>query len=293
MVKFSIVVPLAPGRNAEVLESLKSFDKSKYEIIVEKGTNVSLNRNNGVEKSKGEIILFLDDDAFVDRELLKKGEEFLDKHKDIDIVGGPQLTPKSDRWFARISGYAIASYFGSQSMSFRYKKGKLSFDGWDKITSAVSFVRKKVFDKVKFKEGMFPGEDPEFYYNAKKNGFKISYNPDLIIYHKRRDNLKGFLKQFYLYGKMKLKTGHISLLYFVPSVFVLYLVSLAILAFIHWIFLLPLGVYLGITILFSFYEAAKNKSFFSVFLLPFFYACIHVSYGIGFLRGIIDKLIEN
>ena len=286
MVKFSIVVPLAPGRNAEVLDSLKSFDKSKYEVIVEEGTNTSLNRNNGMEKSKGEIILFLDDDAFVDRGLLKNGEEFLDKHKEIDIVGGPQLTPKSDKWFARISGYAMASYFGSQSMSLRYKKGKLDFDGWNKITSAISFVRKEVFDKVKFKEGMFPGEDPEFYYNAKKHGFKIAYNPDLFIYHKRRDDLKGFLKQFYLYGKMKLKTGHISLLFFIPSAFVLYLISLIFLSFVHWIFLVPLGVYLIISILFSFYEAAKNKSFFSVFLLPFFYLGIHVSYGVGLLRGI-------
>jgi succinoglycan biosynthesis protein ExoA len=291
MVKVSIVIPVAPGRNVEVLECLKEF--KDYEVIIEEGTNTSLNRNRGVEKAKGDVILFLDDDGFVDKDLLDKGSEFFEKYRDVDIVGGPQLTPKSDKWFARVSGYAIASYFGSQSMNVRYKKGKLNFDGWDKITSAVCFVKKNVFEKVKFNLDLFPGEDPEFYFNAKKNGFKIAYSPDIVIYHKRRDTLKGFLKQFYLYGKMRLKTGYVNLLFFIPSGFVLYLVSLIVLSFIHQIFLVPLGLYLGISILFSIYEAVKNKSLLALILLPFFFLCIHLSYGVGLLRGIIGKVKKD
>ncbi len=295
MVKISIVVPVAPGRNAEVLDSLEhiDYDRKKYEIIIEEGTSASTNRNNGVKKAKGEIILFLDDDAYVDKDLLKNGEDFLEKYKDVDIVGGPQLTPKNDRWFARISGYAVASYFGTQNMSKRYKKGKLDFDGWNSITSAVCFVKKKVFDKIMFNPNLFPGEDPEFYYKAKKNGFKIAYCPDLIIYHKRRDNLKGFLKQFYLYGKAKLNTGYLNLLFFIPSLFVLYLISLSLLMFFNKLFVIPLIIYLALAFLFGIYESMKNKSVLALILLPFFYACIHISYGVGFLSGIINKCVKN
>jgi len=295
MVKFSIVIPVAPGRNAEILDSLKNvdYDKKNYEIIVEEGTNVSMNRNNGVERSKGEIILLLDDDGYVDKNLLRNGERFFEKYKDVSIVGGPQLTPKNDKWFARISGYAITSYFGTQEMSKRYKRSKLNFNGENMITSAVCFVKREVFDEVRFKPSLFPGEDPEFFYKAKKNGSKIAYSPDLMIYHKRRDNLKGFLKQFYLYGKMRLKTGYTSLLFFIPSLFVLYLVFLAALAFINKLFFIPLVVYLGLLVVFSFYEAVKNRSFLGFILLPFFYACIHISYGVGLLFGIIDKLVKN
>jgi len=293
MVKFSIVIPLQPGRKAEVLGSLENFDKEKYEVIVEEGMNTSVNRNNGVEKAKGEIILFLDDDAYVDGNLLKNGEAFFEKYKDISIVGGPQLTPKNDKWFARISGYAIASYFGSQSMSNRYKKGKLSLNGWDLITSAVCFVKKEVFDKVKFDPNLFPGEDPEFFYQAKKKGFIIAYSPEIVVYHKRRDNLKSFLKQFYLYGRVRLSTGHINLLFFIPSFFVLYLVFLISLVFISKLFLIPIITYGFLLIIFSFLESIKNKSFLSIFLLPFFYACIHISYGIGFWKGVVDKLIND
>lgn len=294
MVKFSIVVPVEPGRNAEVLDSLKEvdYDKGDYEVIVEEGTNVSENRNRGIEKAKGKIILLLDDDAYVDRNLLKIGEKFLEEHKYIDIVGGPQLTPKNDKWFAKTSGYAITSYFGTQNMSKRYKIGKLSFDGLNSITSAVCFVRKEVFDKVQFNPKLFPGEDPEFYYRAKKKGFKIAYCPELIIYHKRRNTLNGFLKQFYLYGKAKINTGYLSLLFFIPSLFVLYLASLFFLVFISKFFLIPLGLYLILALIFGIYESVMNNSILGLFLLPFFYICIHISYGIGFLVGIINKLIN-
>src|SRR4030042_6934149 len=113
--KFSLVIPVAPYRNAEILDSIKKLDYSakEYEIIVEKGTNPSENRNRGAEKSKGRIIVFLDDDAVIDKNLLKEAEKFFDKYKEIDIVGGAQLTPLDQKGFAKISGYALSSKFGA------------------------------------------------------------------------------------------------------------------------------------------------------------------------------------
>src|SRR3989344_66492 len=122
--KFSIVIAVAPYRDAEVLNSMKNldYDKNKYEIIVKKGKNASENRNNGVKKAKGEIIAFIDDDAAVDKNWLKNAEELFKKH-DADILGGPQLTPKDDKFFAKMFGGAIESFWCSYKMSNRYKKG--------------------------------------------------------------------------------------------------------------------------------------------------------------------------
>lgn len=288
MAKFSIVIPVGPGRKCEVKDSLKNlnYDK-KYELIIEEGKNPSLNRNNGIKEAKGEIIVFLDDDAYVDKDLLKNAEKFLDENKDIDIVGGPQLTPEGDKFFAKISGIAIASYFGTQSMSNRYKKGKLNYDGWNLLTSANVFIRKKVFDKIGgFNEKLYPGEDPEFFWRAKKNNIKIAYNPDLVIYHKRRSNLFSFVKQFFLYGKVRSKTGKLELIFFTPSIFLIYLILLF---FLSKIWLIPLILYIILALIFSVYDSIRNKSIITLPFLPFLYFLIHISYGMGFIIGVLVK----
>ena len=83
--KFSLIIPVAPDRNAEILGSLKRLDypKKEYEIIVIPGKNPSDNRNKGAEKSKGEIIGFLDDDAVIEKDFLKHVLEFFKKYPQI------------------------------------------------------------------------------------------------------------------------------------------------------------------------------------------------------------------
>src|SRR3989344_8023460 len=99
--RFSLVIPLAPGRDAPILESIKQLDyqKNEFHVVVVKGKNPSENRNKGAEKSKGEIIAFLDDDANLDKNFLKNVENFFNEYPLVDVVGGPQLTPSDDTGF--------------------------------------------------------------------------------------------------------------------------------------------------------------------------------------------------
>src|SRR3989344_7694815 len=124
--KFSIIIALSPDRDAEVLESLKNvnYPKSKYEVIVKKGLNPSENRNNAIKEAKGEIIAILDDDVYLDNDIFLNAESFFREHPEIDLVGGPQLTPTTDNFFAKASGYVLESSFGAYKMSSRYKKSK-------------------------------------------------------------------------------------------------------------------------------------------------------------------------
>src|SRR3989338_1007455 len=188
--KFSLVIALAPERKIEVLDSLKEmdYDPKKYEVIVEVGKNPSENRNRGIQKAKGEIIAFIDDDARVNKDLLKNAEEFFNQHPEIDVVGGPQLTPKDDSFFAKATGCALSSFFGTYTMSNRYRLGELSLNADEtSLTSANFFVRRKVFKKIGgFNPLLFPGEDPELITRMKQNGIKVAYSPSIIIYHRRR-----------------------------------------------------------------------------------------------------------
>lgn len=296
--KFSIVIALAPDRNAEVLNSLNKIDypKNKFEIIIKKGLNPSDNRNNGVKEAKGEIIAFIDDDAIVDKNLLKNAEEFFYEHKEIDLVGGPQLTPDDDKYFAKTSGFVLSSYFGSHNMSNRYKRGKENLDADETyITSANCFIKKKSFNKTKgFDPRLFPGEDPEFFTRIKNEGLKIAYSPELIIYHRRRADFKGFIKQVFKYGnvrclKAKINKEKLGLVFFMPMLFSLFFIPVVALSLIisYW-FLLPVGIYFFIDLLVSLFIGLKH-GLHRVPLLVLLFFLWHFGYGIGMLGYFIKK----
>src|SRR3989344_4063773 len=156
--RYSLIVPVAPGRNAEILEAIKHLDypKSEFHVVVAVGTNTSYNRNRGIARSHGEYIVFLDDDAVIHSDYLRKIDLFLERHPEIDIVGGPQLTPPDDGIFAKISGYALSSFFGAWKLANRYegKHEKLDVDE-TALTSANLICKKKVVEKVKFDETLF------------------------------------------------------------------------------------------------------------------------------------------
>ena len=293
--EFSIIIPVAPNRNAEILECLKTVDypKEKYEIIVENGVNPSENRDRGIKKSKFDTLVFLDDDAYIENDFLTRIKDFFDKHPDYDIVGGIQLTPKEDGIFAKVSGIALSSFFGAYRMKNRYSATKLNLDACEKdLTSAVCIIKKHVFTKISdFNPKYFPGEDPELFIRAKKNNFKLASDPNLKIYHKRRPNINSFIKQIYFYGKVRPKISKNSLtsVFIVPSLFLIYLLILPILFFISRFFLIPLGLYIILAISFSLYESINNKNLLAFILLLLLYPIMHISYGVGFIVGIISK----
>jgi succinoglycan biosynthesis protein ExoA len=304
--KFSLIIPLAPDRNAEIIGSILEMDypKEEYEIIIEEGTNPSDNRNRGAEKSKGKFIAFLDDDAFVNKNLLKEAESFFEDHPEIDIVGGAQLTPSWQKGFARISGYALSSKFGAWKMGNRYSQRELNLDADETmLTSANLFCRRSVMKKIQFDSNLFPGEDPKFIDDAKKAGLKVAYSPNLILYHKRRETIKALVKQISSYGKTRTKKetffDTIKRPFFImPSLFCIYLVFILIFEDLklfninlisNFLLFLPLVLYLIISIDFSIYESIKNRKLSAIFVLPFIFIIIHLSYGMGMIVGYLEK----
>lgn len=321
--RFSLIVPLAPDRDAPILESIKKLDypRNEFHVVVVRGLNPSENRNKGAEKAKGEILVFLDDDALMKEDYLKKADEFLKKYNWIDVVGGPQLSPFEEKGFAKISGYGLMSKFGAYTVSHRYSSRKENFNADESmLTSANLICRKEVFNTIKFDTKLFPGEDPKFIDDARKAGFKVAYNPEIIVYHKRRPTIKLFAKQMFNYGKTRpFKEGFLETLkkpyFLVPSLFLVYVVAFlgiiisnltitgnaiatgywlfAKIPFFNFMYLLPATAYAILAFLFSVHDAAKNHDFKAVLLLPFIYFLIHISYGAGMIYGFFKKSLTD
>ena len=318
--KFTLIIPLAPERTAPILEPIKKLDypKNKFHVIVSKGMNPSLNRNKGIDRAEGDFIVFLDDDAVINSNYLKKIEEFFSKNPNIDVVGGPQLTPYDDSYFAKISGYALGSKFGAWKLANRYTLNKENLDADETaLTSANLICKRKVVEKVRFDEKLFPGEDPKFIFDVKKQGFKIAYNPEIIVYHKRRPNFISFVKQMFNYGKTRPKKENFfetlkKPFFLIPSLFFIYLILLLGSVLVNpsltrnvinienhnwnnpgFLWFLPLFIYAILVLVFSFYDSLKNKDIKAIFVLPLIYPAIHLSYGAGMIYGYGGRLLDH
>ncbi|MBI2303826.1 MAG: glycosyltransferase [Chloroflexi bacterium] len=288
--KFSIIIPVAPHREAAVLSSLErlNYHKDGYEVIVEEGYNPSLNRNRGVERARGEILAFADDDCLVDKNWLTAAEAFFAHHPTVEVVGGPQLTPPSDGFFARVSGYVLASLWGAYRMSSRYQKGATNLKATElNLTSANFFIRRRLFDKLAmFDSRLYPNEETELLWRIKRTGGEIAYYPDVVVYHKRRPDFSSFVKQCFNYGAGRARQSRITgtlpgLGVIIPLIFLLNMALLPILSQVHPLFWGPWAVYGLVTVLVSFKVSAHNRHPLAFVLLPFLFFTIHCAYPIG------------
>ncbi len=292
--KISAVIPIGYDRSLDILNSAEKLS-DKIILIVEKGDNPSRNRNLGIIKAKTDLVAFLNAHTILPKTWPEEVCKFFKDHPDVDIAGGPQLTDKNEKLFERASGYALSSIFGAAEASKRYKIDGLKLDANEKhLTSANLICKKHVLKKIKFDENLYPGEDPKFIADALKEGFKVAYAPNIFVYHKRRSNFKGLIKQIFNYGIVRpKKEGFIETLkkplFLIPSIFVLYLALLPTLYLISNLLFIPLIFYFILSLSFSFFEGAKNKDIASIFLLPLLFLIIHLSYGIGFIYGSIKR----
>ena len=193
-------------------------------------------------------------------------------------------------------------------MGRRYSQQELDLNADETmLTSANLFCKRDVMKKIRFDPKLFPGEDPKFIEDAKKEGLKVAYSPDLILYHKRRESIKALIKQISSYGKTRTRKESFSEtlkkpFFLIPSLFCLYLISIVIFedlklfdifSISNFLLFFPLIFYLIIDLFFSIYESIKNKNLGALFLLPFIFTIIHLSYGGGMIQGYLEKKLAK
>lgn len=146
-----------------------------------------------------------------------------------------------------------------------------------------------------FNPELWPGEDPEFFNECIENKIRLAYSPDIVIYHKRRGSLFAFARQIFTYAyarplvrKIK-KTRRASVLFLIPSIFLIYLLLLPFLSKLTKMFLIPLYAYIILNLLVTVIVSVCQKNFWSIFFLPLTFLTIHLTYGFGFLCGTIKK----
>jgi len=204
-----------------------------------------------------------------------------------DCVGGPMIA-KNNSITGEAIAYATSTSFGVGGSVFHYSKkpqyARTVYQGLFKRT---------LFNKIGyFDEDLVRNQDDEFSYRIEKNGGKIYFDPSIKSVYYSRSNYRKLLTQYFQYGLYKplvfkkLKYG-MQIHHFIPAAFVLYILSLLIFPF-TMIYISPLLGYAFLCIVF----AIKSRLKYIVKLnIIFAYILLHISYGIGFLVGIIRWLI--
>ncbi|MBI2666091.1 glycosyltransferase [Candidatus Woesearchaeota archaeon] len=190
----------------------------RYINIPEK-QGIPFNRNKGIEFAQGNIIIFIDDDCWVQEKWLPALVDPLlndktDKtDKKIMAVTGGTVIPSSNFFGDCVSALGFP---GGGSLGFA-KVWKVSPEGMTTHLSVGNCaIRREVFQKVGlFDESMKSGaEDTEFSYRLEQAGIFIKYVPDSFAYHEARTSWNSFIHWQLRRGKanyqFKKKVGNIQ-----------------------------------------------------------------------------------
>lgn len=161
-------------------------------------------RDLGAEAATGEVLAFLDDDAYPVPDWLTHARDLFDDPS-VGGVGGPGVTPDSDPFTAQVSGDIYNSPLVSGPHVRRYlPREACDVDDWP---SCNLLVRRDAFLEVGgFDSAYWPGEDTVLCLKITRDlGLRLVYDPRVLVYHHRRPSLRRHLRQAAQYG---LHRGH-------------------------------------------------------------------------------------
>lgn len=255
-------------------------------------------RDMAAKLASGEILAFLDDDAYpADAWLESALPHFEDP--DVAAVGGPGVTPPEDDYRQKASGWILASPLGSGKYTYRFRPG--TFRYVDDFPSMNLLVRTKEFVAVGgFKSRYWPGEDTELCRKIiSELGKKIAYEPNSVVYHHRRVVFGPHLRQQSRYG---LHRGHFArhfagnsrrAAYAVPFIFMVGLAVGLPVSFISSlcarIYVVVLGIYALMLLATGIWVWRQEKDLRVVGLTVIGLPATHLVYGYSYMRGLFSR----
>ena len=166
----------------------KNFESSNINIyyFLEKKQGLSFARNRGIKEAKGNFLVFIDDDAFLDKCYINELKKYL-ANIDGDVGFGGKILPYLEcelpKWM---------SDYLSPLMSIIDLGNKIKlFKGYKYPIGANMGVSKSIISKIgTFNEklgrtgkSMMGGEEKDFFHRIKKSKIPIYYFPKMLVNH--------------------------------------------------------------------------------------------------------------
>ncbi len=169
-----------------ILKSMKENPRVNFRYFVEERQGHTFARNRGVSESKGEILSFIDDDAFVCHGFCMEIDGFFERHADVAAIGGkiiPEYESGKPKWMSKYLLPLVAALDRGDEIN--------EFTGSKFPIGANMAFRKSVFDKYglfdpelgRRGKGLEGGDEKEFFLRLKKGKEKIYYVPQVAVRH--------------------------------------------------------------------------------------------------------------
>lgn len=213
--KLVSVVIVSKDRKKDLIECINSYLGSSYVpleiIVVDNGSNPPLatwfdkkyqsvklitsefnigaaaGRNLGLKEAKGEYILFTDDDAYADKNMIKNLVSVFEKNTKAGIVQ-PLVYDRDNKQMLQGAGHDINLTTGRIWAAGVKVKDVGQYEGLREVPmcGCVWMVKREVFKRIgDYDEDYFiPYEDSDFSIRARKAGFKLYCTSEAKTWHR-------------------------------------------------------------------------------------------------------------
>ncbi|MCB0344641.1 MAG: glycosyltransferase [Bdellovibrionales bacterium] len=257
-------------------------------------------RNKALPLVRGDWICFLDDDVELCPEYFKIAEETMAAYPNAEVIGGPDTTAKEASSFQRAVGLAYSSYFCTGATRRRHSTVGGVIPDVDETSLILCnlWIRTSVFASgaYRFPPELNRNEENVLLSELHSAGVKMVYQPALVVLHERKKSFKElwipvFRSGFNRFRSFFFDSSIVSPAFFVPMLFVYYLIAL--LVHPHGWLALPLLMYLLLNLAFSLRAAIKAEQLLltpTIMSVTFF---VHVAYGLGSICGGLSEMLSR
>jgi succinoglycan biosynthesis protein ExoA len=258
-------------------------------LVENRGRIVPTAMNAALARSKGEVIVRIDGHCEPATDYVSQCVRHL-YEDDIDAIGGP-IETIGNTFSAEVIALAMSSRFGVGGAAFR------TFKGTAMLADTVAFpaYKRAAIEKLgPYDEELVRNQDDEYNYRLRKFGGKLLLSSDVRSRYYSRGSIRGLWRQYFQYGYWKVRvmqkhTAQMRLRQFVPPAFVLTLVLSALLAplsnFALAALLVIVAAYIAANIAATLTTGGRRLRTWPLLSLAF--STLHMSYGCGFLCGLI------
>lgn len=183
------VIVVNDGSTDATPEIVKGYE---FRLIDTTNRGLSSARNLGMETAGGEIIAYLDDDAYPDPHWLKYlAIAFL--RKNYGGLGGPNISPAGDGFIAD----SVSNAPGNPTHIL------LTDEDAEHIPGCNMAFRKSALEEIGGFDPRFriAGDDIDVCWRLQEKGWKLGFTPAAMVWHHRRNSVMAFLRQQLNYGK--------------------------------------------------------------------------------------------